>query len=190
MSLLETIVTPLGRLLINKRAGDQYSVANAPQLSNNYSFPLTSTSFSSGEPIPKRHAGEGLGDNISPALAWYDQPCGTVQYLIIMEDTDVPLNRPIIHLAALFPYTVKILEEGELNFPNDTIRFIPTRKGRQGYFGPRALPGHGTHKYGFHLYSLDAVIPETTIINNMEDLLRETNGHVLASAYYEGTQKN
>jgi phosphatidylethanolamine-binding protein (PEBP) family uncharacterized protein len=58
---------------------------------------LTSKAFTDGAPIPQRNAGKGVGDDISPQLQWSGVPASTVELVLIVEDPDVPLPRPIVH---------------------------------------------------------------------------------------------
>lgn len=54
---------------------------------------LTVDGISEGRTVPVRHAfcaGEGMGDNISPALSWTDIPEGTRSIAITCTDPDVP----------------------------------------------------------------------------------------------------
>jgi phosphatidylethanolamine-binding protein (PEBP) family uncharacterized protein len=68
-----------------------------------------------------------------------------------------------------------------------SIRFIPARRGRKGYFGPRPLPRHGLHRYGFHLYALDHALPDP--LTGLDDVLAAAAGHVLADGFLEGVKK-
>jgi hypothetical protein len=54
-----------------------------------------------------------------------------------MEDIDAPFEKPILHCVALFDPTIEMLLEGALTVNNTRITFIPGRKGRLGYHGPR-----------------------------------------------------
>jgi Raf kinase inhibitor-like YbhB/YbcL family protein len=54
---------------------------------------LTVDGITEGERIPARHAfcaGEGMGDNVSPALRWSGVPAGTRSIAITCTDPDVP----------------------------------------------------------------------------------------------------
>ena len=186
--MLEILVTPLGWLLRRKRAGEQSAYKYYSQFSTPTLFQLSSPAFPDGGEIPNKHAGEGRGENLSPELRWAAPPEGTKQLLLVMEDIDVPLAKPILHLIALFEPTERKLSEGALGPENKKIKFIPGRKGRLGYHGPRALPGHGKHRYWFHLYALDQVIPINGDYSNFEEILPLVDGHVIGRAHLEGTQ--
>ncbi|GAA1372911.1 YbhB/YbcL family Raf kinase inhibitor-like protein [Streptomyces beijiangensis] len=190
MSALDKALTPLGRLLRNRRAGEEHSIRRAPALASANPIDFSTPAFADGQPIPGRHTGSGRGPNLSPALHWGPLPDGTRQLLLVMEDIDVPLKRPIIHLAALFPPEIEGFDEGALSPGNTQVRYVPAALRRTGYQGPGALPGHGVHRYGFHLYALDEPVPATTPVPNLSALLPLVAGHVLAAGFFEGTQQN
>ncbi|BDZ48786.1 phosphatidylethanolamine-binding protein [Frondihabitans sucicola] len=150
---------------------------------------MTSTSFADGGAIPSVHAGEGVGDNASPAIAWENLPAGTAQLLLVIEDVDVPLPRPVLHTIALVDASVPALKEGDLDPENPTVRFVSAAFGRSGYQGPRALPGHGTHRYGFHVYALDRAVPKDASLVDFAELLPWVDGQVLARGSLVGTQR-
>jgi Raf kinase inhibitor-like YbhB/YbcL family protein len=54
---------------------------------------LTIDGIENGQPVPARHAfcvGDGMGDNISPALRWHGVPEGTRSIAVTCTDPDVP----------------------------------------------------------------------------------------------------
>ncbi len=186
-ALAYAIAGLLWRALRNRRAGGALSVGTlllAPE-----TIVLASSAFADGAPIPDRHAGEGRGPNLSPELAWTGVPAGTRQLLLVMEDCDVPLKRPIAHLTALFEPAVDGFAEGALVPGADGVRFIPGLGGRTGYHGPRALPRHGVHHYGFLLFALDRAIPEDAVSAGFDAVIAAAAGHVLARGVLTGTQE-
>ncbi|WP_329123373.1 YbhB/YbcL family Raf kinase inhibitor-like protein [Streptomyces sp. NBC_01465] len=189
MSALDKALTPLGRLLRNRRAGEEHSVRRVPALASATAIEFSSAAFAHGQPIPVRHAGKGRGPNLSPPFQWGPLPEATRQLLLVMEDIDVPLSRPILHFVALFSPDLKGFAEGALTPDNTQVRYVPVVMGRTGYQGPRALSGHGAHRYGFHLYALDEAIPADTPLPNCEALLQAVTGHVVATGFFEGTQQ-
>ncbi|MFT4006684.1 MAG: YbhB/YbcL family Raf kinase inhibitor-like protein [Lacrimispora sp.] len=186
MSLIEVLLTPLGWLLRGKKAGEESAYKHYPQLQTRNLFELSSPAFKNEGKIPRKHAGLGRGENISPELRWTILPKGTKQLLLVMEDIDVPLKKPILHMVVLFGPAFERMPEGALTPDNTEITFLPGRKGRVGYHGPRALPGHGIHRYWFHLYALDEWIPINDNYRNFEQLLPRVNGHVIGSGHLEG----
>ena len=189
MNALELLVTPLGLALRRKRAGLEHSVRNAPELAAPETIALSAPAFEEGGRIPDRYCALGIGQNVSPALHWSGLPKATRQLLLIVEDPDVPLARPSLHLIALLPPRPGGLDEGVLTVGNLAVRYVPTRGGRIGYFGPRPVPGHGAHHYGFHLYALGREVPAGTPVANLDELLPLVAGHVLATGHTEGVRK-
>lgn len=186
VKLIEFIITPLGWALRKKRAGEQKSYQFYPQLLSTKQFQLSSPSFQNGEEIPEIYTKLGSGKNISPELRWGTTPTETKQFFLFMEDIDIPSDKPGIHLAAFFSPGLHFLPEGTLVPGNKEITYIPDKKGRLGYQGPRPLPGHGQHRYRFHLLALDKIILTS---NNFDDIISIADGHVVAAAHLEGLQK-
>ncbi|MEV6845408.1 YbhB/YbcL family Raf kinase inhibitor-like protein [Actinoplanes sp. NPDC051411] len=186
MNPLLHLVTPLGWMLRNKRPDESLSVRHHPALAAPRGITLTSAAFADGGTIPDTNCSMDLGPNLSPPLAWTGVPAGTAQLLFILEDIDVPMSRPALHTIALIDPAVSSLAEGELK-DGPSISFVPAQRGNKRYFGPRPLPGHGVHRYGFHLYALDRALPET--VTGIADVLSAAAGHVLADGFLEGVKK-
>jgi phosphatidylethanolamine-binding protein (PEBP) family uncharacterized protein len=55
-----------------------------------------------------------------------------------------------------------------------------------GYDGPSPPPGHGTHRYFFRVFALDAE-PELTPAASREELQATIEAHVRASGEHMGT---
>jgi phosphatidylethanolamine-binding protein (PEBP) family uncharacterized protein len=184
MNPLLRLVTPLGYLLRNKRPDLSLSVRNNPALAAPRTIELTSTAFGPGGTIPDRHCSLDMGPNISPALSWRGVPSGTEQLLFILEDIDVPMKRPALHTIAVIDPAVSSFAEGSMT----PVEFLPATRGRKGYFGPRPLPGHGVHRYGFHLYALDRALPPP--LTGVDDVIAAASGHVLADGFLEGIKQD
>lgn len=179
----------LGAALRWRRAGERWSVANTRQLQAPDTLTVTSTSFAPGGTIPGTYAGLGVGGNTSPAISWSGLPDGAAQILLVIEDIDVPLPRPVLHTIALVDARLSGLAEGELSEANPAVRFVSAAFGRAGYHGPRALPGHGTHRYGFHVYALDRAVPRDASLRDFAELLPWVDGQILARGSLVGTQR-
>jgi len=188
MTIVVTGLTPLGWLMRNRRAGDEQSVRRAPELAAPRTIEVSSPAFGHGGTIPDRHCSLDLGPNVSPELRWRGVPAGTKQLLLVIEDIDVPFSRPSLHTVAVLPQGETGLAEGELVSGHPRIRYVPTRGGRTGYFGPRPFPGHGQHRYGFHLYALDEALP-AQLPGQLDRLLSLVGGHVLADGFLEGVRR-
>jgi hypothetical protein len=175
----------LGRLLAHRRAGESTLAWHAPGLAAPETITLSSAAFRDGGPIPERHAGRGVGENRSPALAWTGVPDGTRELVLVVEDRDVPLRRPIVHAVATgIDPAVPGLAEGDLNvggpYGSGTGSFR-----RAGYAGPRPIPGHGPHTYVFQLYALDSAV--VVAGSRPSAVLAEMRGHVLARGRLDGS---
>ncbi len=122
---------------------------------------LRSADFAHGKAMAQRQAGEGVGDNRSPALAWQGLSPQATHWLLLCEDPDVPLAHAITHALAWGPSSLNALPEGALNSGQAPagVTLAMNGLGRRGYDGPRPLPGHGPHRYVFQLYALDAMPP-------------------------------
>lgn len=192
----------VGRLLRRVRAGELKSVVRRPPLlSSMRNMELSSSSFPDGGRIPAESAGEGVGDNVSPDLTWRGAPPGVAQYLLLIEDVDVPRSTPLLHTIALIDPVVTSerggeetedgvghLAVGELS-ERAGVRFVPAGFGRTGYHGPRPIPGHGVHRYRFHLYALSRAIPEEVPLDGIGDVLAAIDGAVVAEAHLVGTME-
>ncbi|QBR01559.1 YbhB/YbcL family Raf kinase inhibitor-like protein [Paraburkholderia pallida] len=148
----------IGKLLRGRRAGDRHLLWNElPPSPGEATLRLASPAFEDGMPMPRRFAGKGVGDNVSPAFSWSGVPAHAAELVMVMEDPDAPLRRPFVHLIASIPQPVPGgLGEGALSAeggaPGITYGLSTFRK--PGYSGPRALVAHGPHRYLFQLYAL------------------------------------
>ena len=187
MHPVEVLLTPLGRAFRNRRADETASIANAPELATENRITVASPSFGDGEVIPAKHCGRFIGDDISPALDWSGVPAGTADLVLVIEDLDSPGASPSIHTVAAFASTGGGLPEGALTAEATGIRFLPNGRAPGRYAGPRPLPGHGPHRYRFHLYALDSRV-DFAAVGDVEQLPAALGGHVLASGVLTGTR--
>jgi phosphatidylethanolamine-binding protein (PEBP) family uncharacterized protein len=175
----------LGRLMRRVRAGEHRSPLAAPDFDAPATITVTSPAFTDGGTIPRVHAGQGVGDNISPALAWRGVPIEAKQLLLVVQDVDAPLPRPLLHTAALLEAQHDKLGEGALRPGTPWLRFIRGTLRNVGYAGPRPIPGHGPHRYQFHLLALDQRVPSS--VRTIRALFDATAHHVLARGVLTGT---
>ncbi|MFC4035203.1 YbhB/YbcL family Raf kinase inhibitor-like protein [Streptomyces polygonati] len=153
-------MSPLGRLLRNRRAGETHAAWNLPQLQGPDLLGVTSHHFDDGGAIPREHGARHIGGrNLSPDLAWSPPPAGTEQLLLVVEDIDVPLTRPAVHCLALIDPAVGHLDSGALaaRRPAAGVRVLRSTIGR-GYQGPAPIKGHGPHHYTFQLFALAGAV--------------------------------
>lgn len=152
---------------------------------------LTSTAIAQGQPIPKRHSGDG--ENLSPALAWDEPPAGTRQFALLCDDPDAPTPQPWVHwvIAGLSPALRGLPEglprQGTLKAPLAAVQGMNSwTSDNLGYRGPSPPHGHGTHHYSFRLYALDRELALPPGADKAA-LLNAIRGHVLAEAVLMGT---
>jgi len=106
--------------------------------------------------MPRRCAGLGVGENISPALEWSGVPSPAQELALIMEDPDAPLRKPVVHMIALgiAPTRTSFAEGALSRGTNGDVRFGIGSFSRKGYQGPRPVPGHGPHRYLLQMLAL------------------------------------
>jgi Raf kinase inhibitor-like YbhB/YbcL family protein len=173
----------LGKLFRRLRAGERRSPLAEPQYDAPSSISVTSTAFSDGGAIPTVHAGKGVGDNVSPPLRWSGVPADAKHLVLIMDDVDVPMPKPLLHTIAVIEPDVTRLEQGELKPGTTGVRFVKAF-GSQ-YVGPRPIKGHGPHNYRFHMFALDRRVPDD--VTKADALLAAMAGHVTARGVLTGT---
>jgi Raf kinase inhibitor-like YbhB/YbcL family protein len=176
----------LGRLLRNRRAGDAKLAWNRPGLAAPDMITLTSPAFNDGGGMPVSSAGKGVGANVSPQLAWHGVPEGAAELVLLVEDPDPPLPKPVVHLAlAGIPPELTGFAEGDLNeggpYGSGRGSF-----GQSGYAGPRPVPGHGAHRYVFQLYALSRPL-DLPPRARLSSIVGAMHGAVLARGRLDGT---
>jgi phosphatidylethanolamine-binding protein (PEBP) family uncharacterized protein len=179
------MITLLGKVFRRVRAGEQRSPLSGSGFDAPSSITVTSSAFTDGGPLPRSSAGMGVGANTSPALHWSGLPPQTRQVVLIIDDVDVPLPRPLLHTIAAIDPTFDHVTAGALQPGCAGIRFIRADLGHRGYAGPRPIPGHGPHHYRFQVFAIDDTIPDT--VTTAKALLTRMRGHVLARGVLTGT---
>ncbi|MCY2929884.1 MAG: YbhB/YbcL family Raf kinase inhibitor-like protein [Planctomycetota bacterium] len=145
---------------------------------------LTSTAFAQGQPIPKKHTGEGA--DVSPPLAWAGAPAGAKAFALLVDDPDAPVGDWVHWLLYNIPATTSALKEGVT--PKDAAGTDGKNSwGKIGYRGPMPPPGKA-HRYFFKLYALDADLALPPGLTKKE-FLQKIDGHVLAEGQLMGTYK-
>jgi Raf kinase inhibitor-like YbhB/YbcL family protein len=175
----------LGKLFRRARAGAHRSPLAGSGFAAPESITVTSSAFTDGGAMPQSSAGKGVGDNTSPPLRWDGLPPDTRQVVLIIDDVDVPLPRPLLHTVAVIEPTVGGVAEGTLQPGTTGMRFIRADLGHHGYAGPRPIPGHGPHHYRFQVFAVDEHIADS--ITTARALLAAMTGHVLARGVLTGT---
>jgi Raf kinase inhibitor-like YbhB/YbcL family protein len=170
----------IARLARGIRAGENrlfHQSFNAPG-----TVRLTSPAFAEGQPIPRRHLGQGLGDNVSPELGWSNLPEQTRGLGFVIEDADAPAPSPFIHALAYAPVVPPdALPEDALSpeFSVVDLRRGANTQGKARYAGPTPPSGHGLHRYVFQIFALDSA-PQLADGFSRKELRAALLGHVLA----------
>jgi phosphatidylethanolamine-binding protein (PEBP) family uncharacterized protein len=178
-------VSVVGRLLRGLRADASRSPLATKDFDAPSTITVTSPAFADGGAIPRRHAGKGVGDDVSPEVHWQGVPAGTAGLVFLMDDVDVPLRSPLIHSVAVLEPDTEGLGEAEFRTGAAGVRVVPTMLSKDGYSGPRPIPGHGPHRYRFHLLALDRRVPKDA--KSVKAVLAAASGHVLARGTLTGT---
>jgi Raf kinase inhibitor-like YbhB/YbcL family protein len=183
----------LGRWLYSVRAGERYLAFKDPRAAAPDSIALGSSAFADGAAIPRRYAGRGVGENISPPLHWSNVPPQTKELVLIVQDPDAPMPRPVVHLIAtgISPQTTAIPEGALSSHDGSTIDGSAIKLGRgslgeTGYASPRPVRGHGPHRYVFQLFALNRnlTLPEKP---GFRSVMTALAGAVLARGKLTGT---
>ena len=175
----------IGKLLRSVRAGEHRSPFAGSDFAAPDDITVTSNAFGDGGAMPRASAGKGVGGNASPQLSWAGLPSQTRQVVLIIDDVDVPLPRPLLHTIAVIEPAVRDVDTGALQPGTAGMRFVPGGLGHRGYAGPRPIPGHGPHHYRFHVFAIDEPILDQ--VTTAKALLKQMAGHVLARGVLIGT---
>src|ERR1700739_1595861 len=175
----------LGRLLRGVRAGAHRSPLAGEAFDVPESITVTSAAFGDGGAMPRSSAGRGGGEHPSPPLRWDGAPPGTRQLVLVIDDVDVPLPRPLLHTIAVLDPSLDGVAAGSVQPGSAGMRFIRADLGHRGYAGPRPIPGHGPHHYRFHLFAIDGRVPDG--VTTAKALLAAMSGHVLARGMLTAT---
>ena len=146
---------------------------------------LTATSFTDGQPIPRRHAFDDL--DRSPELQWPGAPPGTKSLALICDDPDAPMGTWVHWVIYDLPPATLGLSEG---IPQSPELANGAKQGVNYYkhigYGSPCPPSGKSHRYFFKLYALD-IKPELKSGLTKRDLLKAMEGHVLADGQLMGT---
>ena len=149
---------------------------------------LTSTAFTHGGIIPRRHT--CAGEDISPDLAWSGVPEDTQSLVLLIDDPDAPdpqAPRTVWDHWVLYnlPPDAAGLPAGiqPADLPEGTRQGLNSW-GCTGYGGP--CPPIGRHRYFHLLYALDCQLPDLGEPHKNR-LLVAMDGHILARAELVGT---
>lgn len=178
----------MGKLLKNRRAGQEGLAWNLPNLSGADTLALSSPDFANEATIPTVHVGKKLGgEELSPALSWTAVPEGTEQLLLVIEDPDAPTPKPYNHGIALLDPKLSVLAQGDLDGENPATGVqLPGSGSHRGYLGPAPIKGHGPHRYVFQLFALGKPLSETVPDSAKPRDVLAAAGDVLARGRLDG----
>lgn len=190
----------LGYLLQNVRIGEAKLAINRQAFKN---LPdvvdISSPNFQHNSTIPTDCT--LYGENKSPAMSikLKKQDAGEKEvksFVLLIQDSDIPITQPATHLFAygISPHNADFVL-GELNEKSTTNKFKLGKGllGYQGYFGPRPLPSHGTHKYHFQVFGLNETatqkLNEFSGIPSWGTMLEIIEGNVVGTGILLGVRK-
>ena len=182
------LASEIGRAL--RGARHDLDAAGSARLPCPGSITLQSAAFADGAALPLRYTADGAG--VSPPLSWSGVPEGAVALALLVEDVDVPLPRPIVHmiLHEISP-AQQGLAEGAVAVRGANSRAFAVGRntyGRQGWLPPSPIPGHGPHRYVFQLIALDAPLLSRRVVGRgalMTWARRHAIGHGQLIGTYE-----
>ena len=148
---------------------------------------VRSPAFTEGQPIPRRHTGDG--EDLSPPLSWSGLPAAARGLALIVDDPDAPdpkaPKRVWVHWVLYnIPPDAKGLAENadKIGLPAGAVRGVADSR-KAAYGGP--CPPIGRHRYFHKLYALDTTLDLAQA--NKGELEAAMKGHVLAQAELMGT---
>jgi Raf kinase inhibitor-like YbhB/YbcL family protein len=139
-------------------------------------FTVTSSAFAEGQPVPRQFTCDG--DDAPPPLTVKDPPNGTKSFAVIADDPDAPSGTFTHWLAYDIP------AEGHA-VRASAGKTLKNDFGRKGYGGPCPPAGHGTHRYYFTVYAVDAPALHVSR-GSRDDLEAALKDHTLAKARLMG----
>ena len=151
---------------------------------------VTSPAFKDAEEIPVAFTADGEGR--FPGVSWDGVPPQTQSLVLLVEDADIPFFRPVTHaIVHSIPPALGGLAEGavgrRMTGPSPSgWRCGRNFMGRTGWTPPSPPPGHGSHRYAFQVFALDAR-PSFPHPPGRTGLLRRIRPHLVAQGRLIGT---
>ena len=146
---------------------------------------IESPAFKNEDMIPVKYTCDG--DDVSPALRWFEPPPNVKSFVLIVEDPDAPMGTFIHWILYNIPPNLSELPENVPKKPE--VQGIGMQGvndfGRVGYGGPCPPRTHPPHRYYFRLYALD-IMPNLKPSAGINEVRRVMNGHIIAEAYVMG----
>jgi Raf kinase inhibitor-like YbhB/YbcL family protein len=151
-------------------------------------FSLSSPAFEAGKLIPGKYTCDG--ENTNPELTIKNAPSGTVSFVLIVEDPDIPqavkerMNIEVFDHYVLYniPATTTTIPEA-----NTSVGVMGKNTRSIGYTGPCPPREYEPreHRYIFQLYALDTTLdlPEGASKSEVKAALE---GHIIETAFMLG----
>lgn len=139
---------------------------------------VTSPAFSENGAIPSEYTCDGQSK--SPPLSWSGVPANTQSIAVLVDDPDAPKGVFTHWLVTNIPPHDSSLSEGG-SLPSGALAGM-NDKGSRGYAA--ICPPSGTHRYRFHVFALDKIMPKPT---TRGAFAMQVKGHVLAEGELIGT---
>jgi len=141
-----------------------------------FAMELISPAFSQHSVLPTEYTCDS--DGISPELHWYAFPENTKSFALVYDDPDAPNGTWTHWILYNIPTKITSLAENIQTLPAGTEEGINSW-GNTGYGA--ACPPEGEHRYIFHLYALDTILPVDDHMTS-EKLEKAMEGHILETA--------
>lgn len=201
--LLDYVEWFLSWLLSNVRSHEAARFIKGPAFASLPDPTITVTSADcgpSGSNMSLDHTQEGK--DLFPQLSWTSVP-ETQEYLLICQDVDAPLPSPIVHgiFHGIPPEKTSVENadfeplKGTRSKPEGTQLNGGFKRGANlrgsAYGGPRALKGHGPHRYYFMVVALkeNLDVSKMSPVAKTAELAKEIEGKVLAWGEWIGVSE-
>jgi len=167
-----TCIVSVGAYFAFSRQGTQKEDMNSKNTEES-SFSITSQSFKEGGKIHSKYTCDG--DNISPGIDIQNAPEGTVSFVLVMDDPDIPESVRESRNIEKFDHWAVYNISGELNvIPEAHVIGMDALNGRgeTSYIGP--CPPDTEHRYFFRLYALREMLyfEKTPTLDELEKSAR------------------
>ncbi|KAJ5195445.1 uncharacterized protein N7498_008883 [Penicillium cinerascens] len=147
----------------------------------------------SGSNIPTEYSFFQRG--LFPTLQWPAQD-GAVEYLLVVEDPDAPLENPVVHgLYYGIAATTTQLTNEDFEVVGDGCAFTLRGDFKYGlnrhksvYIAPRGLLGHGPDRYFYQLVALREKLDRSKLSTpaSKEEIIQQIEGNVISWGVWQG----
>lgn len=188
--MLHSIMRSLGHALRPFRPGPALLASSKFSGFLGYAITVSSPAFQDRQAMPVRFTQDGAG--LSPSLQWDGLPPQTQSVVLLVEDADIPLPKPLTHLIVHgIPPDKTVFGEGEIPFRQHGAAPGGWMCGRNalarpGWSAPTPPPGHGPHRYAFQVFALNAR-PRFAYPPGRRMLLRTIRPHLIGQGRLIGT---